>query len=236
MKTIGLIGGMSWESTVHYYRHINEAVRARLGGLHSAQLVLVSVDFHHIERMQAAGEWQAAGERLGGCARALAAAGAGCIVVCANTMHKVAAQIEAAVRLPLLHVTDATGEAVRRAGLSKVGLLGTRYTMAEPFYTDRLRERFALEVLIPEDADRAEANRIIFEELVRGQVLEASRAAMRRIMARLVGRGAQGIILGCTEFALLLGDGDASVPLFDTTLIHAYAAVDWALAGTSVAD
>jgi aspartate racemase len=233
MRTIGLIGGMSWESTAHYYRHINEAIKARLGGLHSAQLVLVSVDFHDIERMQAAGEWQEAGARLAACARALAAAGAGCIVVCANTMHKVAPQIEAAVRLPLLHVTDATGEAIRRAGFPKVGLLGTRYTMAEPFYKDRLRERFGLEVLIPDAADRAEANRIIFEELVRGQVLEASRVAMRRIMARLVERGAQGIILGCTEFSLLLADADASVPLFDTTLLHAQAAVEWALAGAA---
>ena len=232
MKTIGLIGGMSWESTVHYYRHINEAIKARLGGLHSAQLVLVSVDFHHIEHLQSSGDWQAAGERLAGCARALAAAGAECIVVCANTMHKVAPQIEAAVRLPLLHVTDATGEAIRRAGFSKVGLLGTRYTMAEPFYKDRLRERFGLEVLIPDDAERVEANRIIFEELVRGQLLESSRVAMRRIMARLVERGAQGIILGCTEFSLLLGDADASVPLFDTTLLHAQSAVDWALAAT----
>jgi len=152
-------------------------------------------------------------------------------VICANTMHKVAPQIEAAVRLPLLHVTDATGEAIRRAGFSRVGLLGTRYTMAEPFYKDRLRERFGLEVLIPDDADRAEANRIIFEELVRGQVLESSRATMRRIMTQLVERGAQGVILGCTEFSLLLGDADASVPLFDTTLIHAESAVDWALAG-----
>ncbi len=232
MRTIGLIGGMSWESTVHYYRHINAAIKSRLGGLHSAQLVLVSVDFHHIEYMQSSGDWQAAGERLAGCARALAAAGAECIVICANTMHKVAPQIEAAVRLPLLHVTDATGEAIRRTGFSKVGLLGTRYTMAEPFYKDRLRERFGLEVLIPDDADRAEANRIIFEELVRGQVLESSRVTMRRVMARLVERGAQGVILGCTEFSLLLGDADASVPLFDTTLIHAQAAVEWALAGT----
>ena len=231
MKTIGLIGGMSWESTTHYYRHINEAIKARLGGLHSAQLVLVSVDFHHIEHMQSAGEWQAAGERLAGCARALAAAGAECIVICANTMHKVAPQIEAAVQMPLLHVTDATGKAIGRAGLSRVGLLGTRYTMAEPFYKDRLRERFGLDVLIPGEADRAEANRIIFEELVRGQVLESSRVAMRGIMARLVERGAQGIILGCTEFSLLLKDADAAVPLFDTTLIHAEAAVDWALAG-----
>jgi aspartate racemase len=234
MKTIGLIGGMSWESTAHYYRHINEAIKARLGGLHSAQLVLVSVDFHHIERMQSAGEWQAAGERLAECARALAAAGAECIVICANTMHKVAPQIEAAARLPLLHVTDATGEAITRAGFSKVGLLGTRYTMAEPFYKDRLRERFGLEVVIPDDADRAEANRIIFEELVLGQLLESSRETMRGIMARLVARGAQGIVLGCTEFALLLGDGDATVPLFDTTLIHAQAAAEWAL--TDVAD
>jgi aspartate racemase len=231
MKTIGLIGGMSWESTLHYYRHINEAIKARLGGLHSAQLVLVSVDFHHIERMQSAGEWRAAGERLAECARALAAGGAECIVICANTMHKVAPQIEAAVRLPLLHVVDATGAAVRRAGFTKVGLLGTRYTMAEPFYKDRLRERFNLEVLIPDEGDRAEANRIIFEELVRGQVLEASRVVMRQIMARLVERGAQGIILGCTEFSLLLGDADASVPLFDTTLLHAQAAADWSLAG-----
>lgn len=233
MRTIGLIGGMSWESTAHYYRHINEAVKARLGGLHSAQLVLVSVDFHQIEHMQSAGDWQAAGARLAGCARALAAAGAECIVICANTMHKVAPAIEAAVRLPLLHVTDATGEAIRRAGFSKVGLLGTRYTMAEPFYKDRLRERFGLEVLIPDDADRAAANRIIFEELVLGQVLEPSRDAMRRIMARLAERGAQGIILGCTEFSLLLGDADASVPLFDTTLIHAQTAVQWALASSA---
>ncbi|MDE2221272.1 MAG: amino acid racemase, partial [Gammaproteobacteria bacterium] len=216
-------------------RHINEAVKARLGRLHSAQLVLVSVDFQPIEQMQSAGQWQAAGEQLAACARGLAAAGAGCIVICANTMHKVAPMIEAAVRLPLLHVTDATGAAIGRAGLARIGLLGTRYTMAEPFYTDRLRERFALDVLVPGDADRAEANRIIFEELVLGRVLESSRVAMRGIMARLVDRGAQGIILGCTEFSLLIGDRDASVPLFDTTLIHARAAVDWALDGAHAA-
>lgn len=228
MKTIGLLGGMSWESTLPYYRHINEAVRERLGGLHSARLVLYSLDFHEIEALQRQGDWAAAGTLLADAARRLESAGADFLLLCTNTMHKVAPAIEAATNIPLLHIADPTAAAIRRAGLSRVGLLGTRFTMEQAFYRGRLAERHGIEVLVPEPDDRERVHRVIYEELCLGRVEDASRAAYREVMRRLFERGAQGIALGCTEIALLVAAQDASVPLFDTTAIHA-AAVEIAL-------
>ena len=229
MKIIGLIGGMSWESTVTYYQQINEAIKAQLGGLHSAKLVLYSVDFHEIERLQHAGDWDAAGKLLADAARALESAGADFLVLCTNTMHKVAPAIEAAVRIPLLHIADPTGEAIKRAGLSCVGLLGTRFTMEQAFYRDRLRERHGLTVVIPGDDDRDIVHRVIYEELCLGQIKPESRDEYRRIIAALISQGAEGIILGCTEISLLVGQADADVPLFDTTALHAQYAAEQAL-------
>ena len=234
MKTIGLIGGMSWESTVPYYRHINETIRERLGGLHSARLVLYSVDFAEIERFQHAGDWEAAAATLAQAARRLEGAGADFVVLCTNTMHRVAGAIEAAVDIPLLHIADATGQAIRRAGFGTVGLLGTRFTMEQDFYRGRLQERHGLTVLTPPEADRELVHRVIYQELCVGDVVDASRAGYRQVMADLVGRGAQAIILGCTEIGLLVGADDAPVPLFDTTLLHAREAVAWALGTASV--
>jgi aspartate racemase len=230
MKTIGLIGGMSWESTVPYYREINETIKARLGGLHSAKLILYSVDFHDVERLQHAGQWAAAGELLATAARALEAAGAEFLVLCTNTMHKVAPAIEAAVRIPLFHIADPTALQIRRAGFTKIGLLGTRFTMEQPFYSDRLRDRHGLDVLVPSEPQRDTVHRIIYDELCLGRVIPDSRVAYREVMAQLVAQGAQAIILGCTEISLLVDAADSSVPLFDTTAIHAQAAADWALA------
>lgn len=229
MKTIGLIGGMSWESTIPYYRQINQTIKERLGGLHSAKIVLFSVDFHEIERLQHAGDWDAAGALLAGAARSLRAAGADFLVLCTNTMHKVAPAIEAAVDIPLLHIADPTAEAIREAGVTKVGLLGTRFTMEQAFYKDRLQEKFDLQVLTPSDDERQVVHRIIYEELCLGRILDESRDAYRRIIASLVERGAQAVILGCTEISLLVGPQDASVPLFDTTAIHARRAAERAL-------
>lgn len=229
MKTIGLLGGMSWESTVPYYRQINEAVKARLGGLHSAKIVLYSVDFAEIERLQHQGDWPAAGAVLADAARALERAGADFIVLCTNTMHKVAPAIEAAVKIPLLHIADPTAAAIRHAGLQRVGLLGTRFTMEQDFYRGRLIGEHGIEVLIPEADDRDLVHRVIYEELCLGRVEEPSREAYRGVMQRLVERGAQGIILGCTEISMLVGAQDARVPLFDTTAIHAAAAAAQAL-------
>jgi len=229
MKTIGLIGGMSWESTASYYRLINQAVQARLGGLHSAPLLLHSVDFAGIEQLQRAGDWDAAGAQLAQAAHGLQAAGAEVLLICANTMHKVAPAIASAVHIPLLHVVDATAAAVRRAGVQRVGLLGTRFTMEQPFYVERLQQQ-GLSVLLPDADDRALVHRVIYEELCQGRILDRSREDYRRVMAALVAQGAAGIILGCTEIALLVDATDATVPLFDTTGLHAQAAVDWALA------
>jgi len=230
MKTIGLIGGMSWESTVPYYRQVNEGIKARLGGLHSARVVLYSVDFHEVEQLQHAGDWAAAGDMMADAARRVQAAGADLLVLCTNTMHKVAPQIEAAVSIPLLHIADATGAAITAAGHRTVGLLGTRFTMEQDFYRQRLQQAHGLQVIVPEADDRTVVHDVIYEELCRGVIRDDARAAYRRIMDDLVACGADAIILGCTEIGLLVGSQDARVPLFDTTALHASAAVEAALA------
>lgn len=230
MKTIGLLGGMSWESTVPYYRLINEAVKQRLGGLHSARLLLHSVDFAEIEALQRSGDWEAAGRQLASAARGLETAGADLLLIGANTMHRVAPAVEAAIGIPLLHVEDATARAVRAADIARVGLLGTRFTMEQAFYVDRLAAH-GLDVLVPPPAEREEVHRVIYQELCAGRFEPSSRARFRHVMAGLVSRGAQGVILGCTEIGLLVDAGDASVPLFDTTRLHALAAVEAALGG-----
>jgi len=230
VKTIGLIGGMSWESTVPYYQDINRAIGARLGGLHSAKIVLYSVEFQEIERLQHAGRWDEAGVILAEAARAVRRAGADVIVLCTNTMHKVAPQIEAAVDVPLLHIADATAVRVKAAGMARVGLLGTRFTMEESFYRGRLESQHGLKVLVPPEDARALVHRVIYEELCLGQVREDSRRAFQTVVGGLVARGAEGVILGCTEIGLLLRPEDAPVPLFDTGRIHAEAAVEFALA------
>jgi aspartate racemase len=229
MKTIGLIGGMSWESTVTYYRQINEAVKLRLGGLHSARIILYSVDFHEIEQLQHTGDWAAAGEMLAVAARSLEAAGAEILLICTNTMHKVFPAIETAVTIPLLHIADPTGAAIKRAGISTIGLLGTRFTMEQDFYCQRLRERHGLRVLIPPPEDREIVHRVIYEELCLGKLVPESRSEYRRIMAEFEQQGAQAIILSCTEISLLINQQDSALPLFDTTALHARHAVDWAL-------
>ncbi|MFS2134730.1 aspartate/glutamate racemase family protein [Duganella sp. Dugasp56] len=229
MKTIGLIGGMSWESTVPYYRQVNETIKEHLGGLHSAKVVLYSVDFHEVERLQHAGDWDAAGALLAGAARSLQAAGADFLVLCTNTMHKVAHAIEGAVNIPLFHIADPTAEEIKRAGYTRIGLLGTRFTMEQAFYKDRLRERHGLDVIVPGQEDRDIVHRIIYEELCLGRIVDGSRDEYRRIIAGLVEQGAQAIILGCTEISLLVAQQDAAVPLFDTTAIHARKAAEWAL-------
>jgi len=230
MKTIGLLGGMSWESTLPYYRHINEAVRERLGGLHSARLVLYSLDFHEIEALQRQGDWAAAGTLLADAARRLESAGADFLLLCTNTMHKVADAIEAASALPLLHIADPTAAAIQAAGLQRVGLLGTRFTMEQDFYKGRLQDKFGLEMLVPGEAQRERVHRIIYDELCLGDIREASRAEYLAIISALADAGAQAVILGCTEIALLVGETAAAVPLYDTTAIHAEAAVSLALA------
>ena len=230
MKTIGLIGGMSWESTIPYYRLINEGVKQRLGGLHSAKLILHSVDFDEIERLQRSGDWDSASALLTRSAQLLETAGAELLVLCTNTMHKVAPAIESAVSTPLLHIADATAEAAKLAGIRRVGLLGTRFTMEQDFYVGRLIDRHGLEVLTPTAPERDEVHRIIYDELCLGKILSASRESYRRIMNELARRGAQAVILGCTEISLLVGKEDSPVPLLDTTAIHAQSAVEAALA------
>ena len=230
LKIIGLIGGMSWESTVPYYQQINESVKARLGGLHSAKVILYSVDFYEIEQLQHAGDWAAAGDLLANAARSLELAGADFLVICTNTMHKVAGDIEAAVHIPLLHIADPTAAEIKQAGFSTVGLLGTRFTMEQDFYRTRLQTKYGLQVLTPPSSDREIIHQIIYEELCLGKIEPKSRAEYRRIMANLKAQGAQAIILGCTEITLLVGQQDAEVPLFDTTRLHALKAAEWALA------
>ncbi len=228
MKMIGLIGGMSWESTALYYRIINEQVKQQLGGLHSARSLMYSVDFHEIEKLQAAGEWQQAGEILAEAAVSLEKGGADFIVLCTNTMHKVAQQITDAVSIPLLHIADATAQRIRQAGVKKVGLLATAFTMEQEFYKGRLNQS-EIEVLVPDAAGRKVVHDIIYQELCLGVIRDESRAQYRKIIAELVEQGAEAIILGCTEITLLVKTEDSSVPLFDTTLIHAEDAVKLAL-------
>jgi aspartate racemase len=229
MKLIGLIGGISWESTVEYYRHINQMVAKRLGGFHSGRVVMFSVDFDEIERAQGEGRWDDAGEVLADAAKALERAGAEIFVVCANTMHKVADQIEERIQRKILHIGDVTGQAVVKQGLKNVGLLGTRFTMEEQFYRGRLEDRFGLRVLVPDKEDRETVNRIVYEELCKGKIENSSRNAYCEVIGRLASKGAEGVILGCTEIPLLVGPKDVDVPLFDTTALHAQAAVDEAL-------
>jgi aspartate racemase len=230
LKTIGLLGGMSWESTVPYYRIINRVVGERLGGLHSAKILLYSVDFHEIERLQHTGRWEESGALLATVARSLQGAGADFLVLCTNTMHRVAPQIEAAVTIPLLHIADATAERIRSDGLRTVGLLGTRFTMEQDFYRGRLEDRHGLRVIVPPEEARESVHRVIYEELCHGRVLEASRLQYCRVVADLVDRGCEAVILGCTEIGLLLRESDAAVPLFDTAAIHAERAALYALA------
>lgn len=230
MKRIGLLGGMSWESSSEYYRLVNQAVARRLGGLHSADCVLRSVDFAGVEELQRAGRWDEAGALLAREAHGLVLAGAELLVLCTNTMHKLADAIVAAVDVPFVHIADTTAEAVQAAGLRRVGLLATAYTMEQDFYVGRLRSRFGLEVVVPEAPDRRIVHDVIYDELCRGRVLDASRAEYRRIISGLVGAGAEGVLLGCTEIDLLIGADDSPVPVFDTTLLHAERAVELALA------
>lgn len=229
MKTIGLIGGMSWESSIEYYRIINERTKARLGGFHCAKSVMYSVDFAEIETLQHLEKWPETAQILRLAARSLEAAGADFIVLCTNTMHKVAAEIESAVRIPLLHIADATARQVSSRGFKKIGLLGTRFTMEEDFYKGRLTKKHGLKVLVPGPSERATIHRVIYQELVVGEINPSSRNQFREIIKRLVGEGAEGVILGCTEIGLLVKEEDSPVPLFDTTRIHAEAAVDFAL-------
>lgn len=228
MKTIGLIGGMSWESTAAYYRIINRLVRERLGGFHSAKCVLYSVDFHEVEGCLRAGDWERGDGLLAEAARGLERAGADCVLICTNTMHKVADAVQAATSLPLLHIAELTADELEAAGVSAVGLLGTRCTMEQDFYTRRLVER-GIAVLIPGEDERALVNRVIFDELCLGTVSEASRRAFAAIVGGLTDRGAQGVILGCTEIGLLVRPGDTSARLFDTAEIHARRAALYAL-------
>jgi aspartate racemase len=230
VKRIGLLGGMSWESSIEYYRLVNEITRDRLGGLHSADCLLRSVDFAEIELLQREGRWDEAGARLATEARALAAAGAELLVLCTNTMHKVADQITDAVDIPFVHIADTTAHAVRAAGLQTVGLLATGYTMEQDFYVGRLRDMHGLEVLVPGDGDRRIVHDVIYDELCVGVIRDESREQYRRIMAELAQRGAQGILLGCTEIDLLVGPQDAPVGVFDTTRLHAERAVELAAA------
>jgi aspartate racemase len=226
---IGLIGGMSWESSAQYYRLINEAVRDRLGGVASARTLMWSFDFARIEALQHAGDWDALAGELVTASKALEKGGADFLVLCTNTMHRCAWAIDAAVKIPLLHIADPTAAAIQAASLTRVGLLGTAFTMEQDFYRGRLEDKFGLEVLIPDADDRKAVHDIIYRELVTGQVLDASRQVYREVIARLVARGAQGIILGCTEIMLLIGEQDSPVPVFDTTTLHAMAAVERAL-------
>lgn len=229
MKTLGLIGGMSWQSTIPYYREINTQVQLRLGGLHSAKILLASVDFAEVELLQRQADWQAAGSLLAQQAFALQTAGAHAIVLCTNTMHKIAPAIEQAVAIPLLHIADATALQIQAHGLQRVALLGTRFTMEQDFYKQRLQERYQLQVLTPHEADRQLVHDIIYQQLCHGIIRDDSRQIYRRIMQQLVQQGAEAIILGCTEISLLVEAADAQVKLFDTTQIHAQAAAQWAL-------
>lgn len=234
MRVVGLIGGMSWESSSEYYRVINEVTRDRLGPLYSAQSLMYTVNFHDVEQMQHAERWDDAAAVLVDAAERLERGGADCVVICTNTMHKLADQVQAAVEIPLIHIADATAKKVQAEGIKKVGLLGTAFTMEQSFYKGRLTERFGLEVIVPNTSKRQLVHRIIYDELCQGKVLADSKAQFAETINELVENGAEGIILGCTEIMLLVGQNDASVPVFDTTTLHAEAAVDFVLEGVYV--
>ncbi len=229
MKTIGMLGGMSWESTASYYRALNEGIKQRLGGLHSARICMHSVDFAEIETLQHQGDWQATADILCDAARSIEAGGADFLMICTNTMHKVAPQIEAAISIPLLHIADATAERLQEDGIMRVGLLGTRFTMEQEFYKGRLSERYGIEVVVPDTAQRELVHDVIYSELCLGRVEDASRRAYLSVIDELAQQGAQGVILGCTEIAMLVAQRDTSVRLYDTTAIHAQKAVAFAL-------
>ena len=229
MKVIGLIGGMSWESTVEYYKIINETVKERLGGLSSAKILLYSLNFAEIEKLQREGKWAEATEVMRDAARRLEGGGADCLLICTNTMHKMASEVEGAVNIPLLHIADATAREIKKKKIERVALLGTKFTMEEDFYKGRLMEKYFLDVIIPPEEDRNIINQVIYHELCLGKIREESRKEFRRIIEGLAAGGAEGVILGCTEISLLIKQQDSPVELFDTTAIHAIAAVDFAL-------
>jgi aspartate racemase len=229
MKIIGLIGGMSWESSAEYYRILNETMKEKLGGLHSAKTVMVSVDFAEVEALQHEGRWEDAAHLMASSAQSLERAGADFVVLCTNTMHKLADEIQAAIHIPFLHIADATAQKVKDAGIKKIGLLGTRYTMEHDFYKGRMIDKFGLDVIIPDEADRATVHDVIYDELCLGIIKPESRERYIEIMQKMIRSGAEGIILGCTEVELLVHDGDVPVPLFATAKIHAIAAVEYAL-------
>ena len=229
MKTVGLLGGMSWESTVTYYRAINEGVKKALGGLHSAKIAMYSVDFEPIEKLQHAGNWDDMAKILSDAAIGIQAAGGDCLLICTNTMHKVAPQIEAAIDIPLLHIADAIAEALIEQQIHTIGLLGTAFTMEQDFYSDRLNQKYGLNVLIPDDSDRKVVHQVIYEELCLGKVEDASKTEYLRIIQALSERGAEGIILGCTEIGMLVKQTDTNIKLFDSTVVHAAKAVSYAL-------
>jgi aspartate racemase len=231
VRTLGLIGGMTWHSTVDYYRLINEGVQARLGAAHSAEMIMRSVDFGPVEDMQNSGDWAAMGRLMAGAARTLAAAGAEGLVICANTMHRLAEDVTGAVKIPLIHIADATAAEVQKRGLRAIGLLGTRYTMELDFYRGRLEQKHGLKVLVPDEPGRTTVHDVIYHELAHGLIREESRRAYVAVIEDLKRRGAEGVILGCTEIPMLIRPEDSPVPVFDTTRIHAAAAVDFALAG-----
>jgi aspartate racemase len=228
-QVIGLIGGMSWESSAEYYRIVNQAVRKRLGGMHSARVLMWSFDFGEIEALQHSGRWDDATALMVDAARRLERGGADFVLICSNTMHRMADAVQGAIAIPLMHIADPTAERLRAAGLTRVGLLGTAFTMEQAFYKGRLKDRFGLDVLVPDNEDRAAVHRIIYDELVQGRVEATSRNAYRDVIARLAERGAEAVVLGCTEIMLLIRPEDSPVPLFDTTTIHAEACVERAL-------
>jgi len=233
MKTIGMIGGMSWESSIEYYRLVNEEVKRQLGGLHSAQCLMYSVDFEEIERYQHQGDWERATDMMIAAAQRLECGGADFVVICTNTMHKMADEVQAAINIPLLHIVDATAQAVKSKGIEKVGLLGTRFTMEGDFYGGRLKTH-GLDVAIPDEAEREIVHRIIYHELVLGRILTSSRKEFQRIIRTLQQNGVEGIVLGCTEIGLLVKQEDNTLPVFDTTVVHALAAVDVALGNKNI--
>jgi len=229
MKTIGMIGGMSWESTAEYYRIVNQKVKEQLGGLHSAKCIMYSVDFHEIETLQHQDQWDEAGRLLADAAEKVEKGGADFFIICTNTMHKVAEFVQQHVRIPLLHIADPTAKQIKAAGIQKIALLGTRFTMMEDFYKGRLVRDHGLEVIIPSDDEMDIIHKVIYDELCLGIVKDASRAQYTKIIDHLAKKGAEGVILGCTEIGLLIKDGDSQIPVFDTTVIHAEATVDYAL-------